>query len=58
LRYIGEQFSAACAARALYTHRTVLNRLRRAERLITFRLAGHALMLAARDATSYRLYRS
>jgi len=31
--YIGEQFSAARAARALYTHRnTVLNRLQRAER--------------------------
>ena len=33
--YIGEQFSAARAARALYTHRnTILNRLQRAERLL------------------------
>ena len=40
--YIGEQFSAARAARALYTHRnTVLNRLQRAERLLPFPLAGH-----------------
>jgi len=40
--YIGEQFSAARAARALYTHRnTVLNRLQRAERLLPHRLAGH-----------------
>ena len=36
--YIGEQFSAARAARALYTHRnTVLNRLQRAERLLPSR---------------------
>jgi DNA-binding PucR family transcriptional regulator len=42
--YIGEQFSAARAARALYTHRnTVLNRLHRAERLLPFPLAGHGL---------------
>ena len=42
--YIGEQFSAARAARALYTHRnTVLNRLQRAERLLPFPLAGHGL---------------
>ncbi len=42
--YIGEQFSAAGAARALYTHRnTVLNRLQRAERLLPFPLAGHGL---------------
>jgi DNA-binding PucR family transcriptional regulator len=42
--YIGEQFSAARAARALYTHRnTVLNRLRRAERLLPHPLAGHGL---------------
>jgi DNA-binding PucR family transcriptional regulator len=42
--YIGEQFSAARAARALYTHRnTVLNRLRRAERLLPLPLAGHGL---------------
>jgi DNA-binding PucR family transcriptional regulator len=42
--YIGEQFSAARAARALYTHRnTVLNRLQRAERLLPDRLAGHGL---------------
>jgi DNA-binding PucR family transcriptional regulator len=42
--YIGEQFSAARAARALYTHRnTVLNRLQRAERLLPHRLAGHGL---------------
>jgi DNA-binding PucR family transcriptional regulator len=40
--YIGEQFSAARAARALYTHRnTVLNRLQRAERLLPLPLAGH-----------------
>ena len=40
--YIGEQFSAARAARALYTHRnTILNRLQRAERLLP--LAGHGL---------------
>jgi len=42
--YIGEQFSAARAARALYTHRnTVLNRLQRAERLLPVALAGHGL---------------
>ena len=42
--YIGEQFSAARAARALYTHRnTVLNRLQRAERLLPHRLTGHGL---------------
>jgi len=42
--YIGEQFSAARAARALYTHRnTVLNWLQRAERLLPFPLAGHGL---------------
>ena len=42
--YIGEQFSAARAARALYTHRnTVLNRLQRAERLLPHRLVGHGL---------------
>ena len=42
--YIGEQFSAARAARALYTHRnTVLNRLQRAERLLPPPLAGHGL---------------
>jgi DNA-binding PucR family transcriptional regulator len=42
--YIGEQFSAARAARALYTHRnTVLNRLQRAERLLPFPLASHGL---------------
>jgi DNA-binding PucR family transcriptional regulator len=42
--YIGEQFSAARAARALYTHRnTVLNRLQRAERLLPIQLAGHGL---------------
>jgi DNA-binding PucR family transcriptional regulator len=42
--YIGEQFSAARAARALYTHRnTILNRLHRAERLLPIPLAGHGL---------------
>ena len=42
--YIGEQFSAARAARALYTHRnTVLNRLQRAEQLLPLPLAGHGL---------------
>ena len=42
--YIGEQFSAARAARALYTHRnTVLNRLQRAERLLPLPLVGHGL---------------
>ena len=42
--YIGEQFSAARAARALYTHRnTVLNRLQRAERLLPLPLAGRGL---------------
>jgi len=42
--YIGEQFSASRAARALYTHRnTVLSRIQRAERLLPFPLAGHGL---------------
>jgi DNA-binding PucR family transcriptional regulator len=42
--YISERFSAARAARALYTHRnTVLNRLQRAERLLPLPLAGHGL---------------
>jgi len=42
--YIGQQFSAARAARALYTHRnTVLNRLQRAERLLPLPLARHGL---------------
>jgi DNA-binding PucR family transcriptional regulator len=42
--YIGEQFSAARAARALYTHRnTVVNRVQRAERLLPLPLAGHGL---------------
>jgi DNA-binding PucR family transcriptional regulator len=42
--YIGEQFSAARTARALYTHRnTILNRLQRAERLLPLPLAGHGL---------------
>jgi DNA-binding PucR family transcriptional regulator len=42
--YIGEQFSAARAARVLYTHRnTVLNRLQRAERLLPVPLAVHGL---------------
>jgi len=42
--YIGEHFSAARTARALYTHRnTVLNRLQRAERLLPLPLAGHGL---------------
>jgi DNA-binding PucR family transcriptional regulator len=42
--YIGEQFSAARTARALYTHRnTVLNRLQRAERMLPLPLAGHGL---------------
>lgn len=42
--YIGEQFSAARAARALYTHRnTVLNRIQRAERLLPLPLAGNGL---------------
>jgi len=42
--YIGEQFSAARAARALYTHRnTVLNRLQRAERLLPLPLAARGL---------------
>jgi DNA-binding PucR family transcriptional regulator len=42
--YIGEQFSAARAARVLYTQRnTVLNRLQRAERLLPFPLTGHGL---------------
>ena len=42
--YVREQFSAARAARSLYTHRnTVLNRLQRAERLLPLPLAGHGL---------------
>jgi DNA-binding PucR family transcriptional regulator len=42
--YIGEQFSASRAARALYTHRnTILNRLQRAERLLPVPLEGHGL---------------
>ncbi|MGN6171898.1 MAG: helix-turn-helix domain-containing protein [Streptosporangiaceae bacterium] len=42
--YVREQFSAARAARALYTHRnTVLNRLQRAERLLPHPLTGHGL---------------
>jgi DNA-binding PucR family transcriptional regulator len=42
--YIAEQFSAAHAARVLYTHRnTILNRLQRAERMLPFPLAGHGL---------------
>jgi DNA-binding PucR family transcriptional regulator len=42
--YVREQFSAARAARALYTHRnTVLNRLQRAERLLPLPLTGHGL---------------
>ena len=46
--YIGEQFSAARTARALYTHRnTVLNRLQRAERLLPLPLAGHGLEVGA-----------
>jgi len=46
--YIREQFSAARAARALYTHRnTVLNRLRRAERLLPLPLAGHGVEVGA-----------
>jgi DNA-binding PucR family transcriptional regulator len=46
--YIGEQFSAARAARALYTHRnTVLNRLRRAERLLPLPLVGHGVEVGA-----------
>jgi DNA-binding PucR family transcriptional regulator len=46
--YIGEQFSAARAARALYTHRnTVLNRLHRAERLLPLPLAGHGVEVGA-----------
>jgi DNA-binding PucR family transcriptional regulator len=41
---IREQFSAARAARALYSHRnTVLNRLQRAEGLLPHPLAGHGL---------------
>jgi DNA-binding PucR family transcriptional regulator len=43
--YIREQFSAA---RALYTHRnTVLNRLRRAERLLPLPLAGNGVEVGA-----------
>jgi DNA-binding PucR family transcriptional regulator len=46
--YIREQFSAARAARALYTHRnTVLNRLRRAERLLPLPLAGNGVEVGA-----------
>jgi DNA-binding PucR family transcriptional regulator len=46
--YIGEHFSAARAARALYTHRnTVLNRLQRAERLLPAPLAGHGVEVGA-----------
>ena len=46
--YIGVQFSAARAARALYTHRnTVLNRLQRAERRLPLPLAGHGLEVGA-----------
>ena len=46
--YIGEQFSAARTARALYTHRnTVLNRLRRAERLLPLPLAGNGVEVGA-----------
>jgi DNA-binding PucR family transcriptional regulator len=46
--YIGERFSAARAARALYTHRnTVLNRLRRAERLLPLPLAGNGVDVGA-----------
>jgi DNA-binding PucR family transcriptional regulator len=42
--YVREQFSAARAARALYTHRnTILNRLQRAERLLPLPLTGHGL---------------
>jgi DNA-binding PucR family transcriptional regulator len=41
---IGEQFSAARAARALYAHRsTVFNRLHRAGRLLPLPLADHGL---------------
>jgi DNA-binding PucR family transcriptional regulator len=46
--YIREHFSAARAARALYTHRnTVLNRLRRAERLLPLPLAGNGVDVGA-----------
>jgi DNA-binding PucR family transcriptional regulator len=46
--YIREHFSAASAARALYTHRnTVLNRLRRAERLLPLPLAGNGVEVGA-----------
>jgi DNA-binding PucR family transcriptional regulator len=46
--YIREHFSAARAARALYTHRnTVLNRLRRAERLLPLPLAGNGVEVGA-----------
>ena len=48
--YIGEQFSAARAARALYTHRnTVLNRLQRAERLLRSRWPATAWTSASRS---------
>jgi len=46
--YIREHFSAARAARALYTHRnTVLNRLRRAEQLLPLPLAGNGVEVGA-----------
>ena len=46
--YIREHFSAARAARALYTHRnTILNRLRRAERLLPLPLAGNGVEVGA-----------
>jgi PucR-like helix-turn-helix protein len=42
------RFSAARVARALYTHRnTILNRLRRAERLLPLPLAGHGIEVGA-----------
>ena len=48
--YISEQFSAARAARALYTHRnTVLNRLQRAERLLPSRSPATASKSASRS---------
>jgi DNA-binding PucR family transcriptional regulator len=46
--YIREHFSAARAARSLYTHRnTVLNRLHRAERLLPLPLAGNGVRVGA-----------
>jgi DNA-binding PucR family transcriptional regulator len=46
--YIGEQFSASRTARTLYTHRnTVLNRLRRAERLLPLPLADNGVEVGA-----------